>query len=88
MQDMCGMNLRSASALMYYSAGPLQNKWEREVIPCEVLLHFSSTIFILTEKTILNEWDNLNESLEGTLLVEQKNLLQLCELYLACCKKK
>lgn len=30
---------------------------------------------------------NIKESLEGMLLMEQNNLIQLGELYLACCKK-
>lgn len=32
-------------------------------------------------------WHNIKDSLEGMLLMEQKNLIQLGELYLACCKK-
>lgn len=30
---------------------------------------------------------NIKEYLEGMLLMEQKNLIQLGELYLVCCKK-
>lgn len=82
------VDLHCASVFMNYSVGTSRNSWEKRVIPCWVWLHLSSIILFFDRKNNF-KWmgHNIKECLEGMLLMEQKNLIQLGELYLVCCKK-